>query len=125
MAASPQYVGTPKSPSVLISTANTNRDGTTGTYGTVMTAGASGSRVDRINITATATTTAGMVRLYLDNAMIKEIPVIAITPGASQPAWSADVVFDNGLIMQASAILKASTQIANSFNVTVISGGDF
>lgn len=125
MATSPQYVGTPKSPSVSISTANTNRDGTTGTYGTLMTAGASGSRVDRINLTATGTTTAGMVRLFVGSAMVKEIPVIAITPSATQPAFSADVVFDNGLILQSGAVLKASTEKAESFNLTVLSGGDF
>lgn len=125
MATSPQYVGTPKSPSVTISTANTNRDGATGTYGTLMTAGASGSRVDRINLTATGTTTAGMVRLFVGTAMIKEIPVIAITPSATQPTFSADVVFDNGLILQSGAVLKASTEKAESINLTVLSGGDF
>jgi hypothetical protein len=126
MASSPQYVGTAKSPSVAISAANTNRDGTTGTYGTVMTAGASGSRVDRINITASgASTTAGMIRLFLGSALIKEVPVIAITPSATQPAWSTEVVFDNGLVLQASAVLKASTEKAEAFNVTVVSGGDF
>lgn len=125
MATTSQYVSTPKSPTVSISTANTNRDGSTGTYGTLMTAGSSGSRVDRLNITATGTTTAGMVRLFLGSAMIREIPVIAVTPSSTQPAWSADVIFDNGLILQASAVLKASTNNAETFNVTVISGGDF
>lgn len=125
MAYQPQYIGTPKSPSVTISTANTNRDGATGTYGTLMTAGASGSRVDRINLTATGTTTAGMIRLFVGAALIKEIPVIAITPSATQPTFSADVVFDNGLILQSGAVLKASTEKAESFNLTVISGGDF
>lgn len=124
MATQPQYIGTPKSPTVNISTANTNLDGT-GTLGTLMTAGASGSRVDRINITATATTTAGMIRLFIGTALIKEIPVVAITPSGTQPAFSQDVVFDNGLILQASAVLKAGTNNAESFNLTVISGGDF
>jgi hypothetical protein len=125
MASTANFAATPKSPSVLISAANTNRDGTTGTYGTVMTAGAGGSRIDRLNITATGITTAGMVRLFLGNALIEEIPVQAQTPNATTPAWSADVVFDNGLILQASAVLKASTNNAEAFNVTVISGGDF
>jgi hypothetical protein len=125
MASNPQYVGTAKSPSVTVSTANANRDGTTGTYGTVMTAGASGSRVDRINITATGTTTAGMVRLFVGTALVKEVPVIAVSPSGTQPAWSVEVVFENGLILQAGAVLKASTQNAEAINVTVISGGDF
>jgi hypothetical protein len=125
MSAAANFAATPKSPSVLISTANTNRDGTTGVYGTVLTAGAGGSRVDRLNITATGTTTAGMVRLFLGSALIDEIPVQAVTPNATTPAWSTEIVFDSGLILQASAILKASTNNAEAFNVTVISGGDF
>lgn len=125
MATNAQYVSTPKSPSVALSVANTNRDGTTGTYGTVLTAGASGSRVDRLNITATGATTAGMIRLFVGTAMVREIPVVAITPSSTQPAWTSDVVFDNGLVLQASAVLKASTNNAENFNVTVMNGGDF
>lgn len=123
MASVPQYIGTPKSPTVNITTANTNKDGTTGAYGTVMTAGASGSRIDRVNITATASTTAGMVRLFLGTALIKEVPVIAITPSATQPTFSFE--FDAGWVLQASAVLKASTEKGESFNVTVMNGGDF
>lgn len=125
MATNPQYVGTPKSPTVAISTANTNRDGVTGTYGTLLTAGGNGSRVDCINITATGTTTAGMIRLFVGSALIKEIPVVPITAAATLPTWSADVEFENGLVLQASAVLKASTNNAEAFNVTVTNGGDF
>lgn len=124
MAISPQYVGTPKSPSVVISTANTNRDGT-GTLGTIHTAGASGARIDRLMVHAIGTTTAGMIRLFLGTALIKEIPVLAITPSATLPAWSVEVVFDNGLVMEAAALLKAGTNNAESFVVTVTSGGNF
>lgn len=124
MANTPQYVSTPKSPTVTISTANANRDGT-GTLGTLMTAGAGGSRIDRIRINATSTTTAGAIRLFIGSALIQEIPVLANTPGAATPAWGVDVVFDNGLILQASAVLKASTEKAESFALTVLSGGDF
>lgn len=125
MAATPQYVGTPKSPVVTVSTANTNRDGTTGTYGTLLTAGASGSRVDRIRVAATTTTTAGMVRLFVGSSLIYELPVVAITPSGTQPAFAADIVFDGGLVLQASTILKANTHNAESFALTVINGGDF
>jgi hypothetical protein len=34
-------------------------------------------------------------------------------------------VFDNGLIMEASSVLKCSTEKAESIAVTIISGGDF
>ena len=125
MAAAPQYVGTAKSPTVSIATANANRDGATGTYGTLMTAGASGSRIDRIRVNATGTTTAGMVRLFVGTALIYELPVTAITPSATQPAWAADIVFDNGLILAASTVVKASTNNAETFVLTGISAGDF
>lgn len=126
MASSPMYVGTPKSPTVSISTGNTNRDGATGAYGTLMTAGASGSRIDRVRITAVgASTTAGMIRFFVGTALILEVPVIAITPSGTQPAWSADVVFEGGLILAASTVLKVSTHATEAFVVTAISAGDF
>lgn len=125
MAAIPQFATTPVSATVTISTANTNRDGTTGAYGTVLTAGATGSRVDTLRLNALGTTTAGMLRLFVANALIMEIPVIAITPSATQPAWGADIEFPNGLILAAGAVLKASTHNAESFAITVINGGDF
>ena len=123
MAAVPQYIGTPKSPTVSISTANTNRDGSTGTYGTLLTAGAAGSRVDRVNITATGTTTAGMVRIFLGTALIKEVPITAITPSATQPAFSFE--FSAGWVLQSGTVLKCSTHNAEAFNVSVVNGGDF
>lgn len=64
MSSTAQYANTPKLGEVQISTANTNRDGT-GTLGTVLVAGTSGTRIDKIQITATGTTTAGMVRLFV------------------------------------------------------------
>lgn len=64
MSSSAQYASTVKNGVANISTANANRDGT-GTLGVVFTANNTGSRLDQISITATATTTAGMVRLYI------------------------------------------------------------
>ena len=125
MASTPQYVGTPQCPTVTISTANTNRDGTTGTYGTLMTAGASGSRIDRIRVSALATTTAGMVRLFVGDALVYEQPVVAVTPGGTNPAWAADIVLDSGLILAAGVVVKVSTNNAESFAVTATSAGDF
>ena len=72
-----------------------------------------------------------MIRLYLVNSggssirLIREIPVVATTPSATQPAFSVEVVFDNGLVLENGATLRASTQIANTFNITPIVAGDF
>lgn len=124
MSTTPQYIGAAKSPSVAISTANTNRDGT-GTLGTLHTAGANGARIDRIRVQALATTTAGMIRFFNGSSLIQEVPVIAQTPSGTTPAWAVDLDFDKGLILQAGALLKVGTNNAESFAVTVIAGGDF
>jgi len=125
MATSAQFASTVKSPSVALSVANANRDGATGTYAILMTAGASGSRIDRLVVQATGITTAGMIRLFLGTALIAEIPVLASTPSATISAWAANVAFDGGLLLQAAAALKASTEKGEGFVLTVTNGGDF
>ena len=127
MSISAQYASTPNAASVLVSTANTNRDGT-GTLATVFTAGASGSRIDDIVVVAIGTTTAGMVRLYLHNGtsafLIAEIPVTAITPSATVAAFTA-VLRNQAIVIPTGWTLRASTHNAESFHVTVTRGGDF
>ena len=125
MASTAQYIGTPKSSTVTVSTANTNLDGTTGTYATLITAGSSGSRIDSIQIKATGTTTAGMIRFFVSTSLIREVPVVAITPSASVPSFNYVVNFDTPLILAASVVLTCSTQIAETFKVTITNGGDF
>lgn len=124
MATSPQYVGVPKSSTVVISTANANRDGS-GTLGTLTTAGASGSRIDCINFIARGTTTGGMLRLFIGNSLIAEIEVTPAIPSATVPVWSSVVTFEPPLILEAGVLLKVGTHNAESFCATVISGGDF
>lgn len=131
--AAANYVVTPKNGDFAqVSTANTARTGT-GTLATVFTAVSdnAGSRVDRISIHATATTTAGMIRLFISNSgassirLIKEIYVSPNTPSATVPAWSAEVNFDGGLVLENGASLKASTNNSETFNVSVLIAGDF
>lgn len=136
MASTPQYAAVPKIGSVVISTANTSRDGT-GTLGTVFTAGSLGSRIDTVEIQATGTTTAGMVRLFIHdgtNAMLfAELPVVATTPSATIPAFSSSISGDSGGMINAFPLpfslptgwsLRASTHNAESFNIIAF-GGDF
>jgi hypothetical protein len=134
MAINPQYVGTPKAWTAQVSTANTNRDGT-GTIVTIATAPAAGLRIDEIVVQATATTTAGMVRLFVNDGtntrLFDEIPIIAVTPSATIPAYSA-VLGNNSpvnsgrypLFLPSGWSLRAATHNAETFNIHVI-GGDF
>lgn len=132
MAVTGNYANTPRSAPVAISTANINRNGT-GVIDTVLVAGAAGSRIDALCIQAVATTTAGMVRLYVHNGttafLLTEVPVTANTPGASTPAWSAQVNSNNNvnfpLILATGFSLRASTQNAETFNIITTQAGDF
>lgn len=127
MASTPQFASTPNVGQATISTANTNRDGT-GTLGTVFTAGASGSTVTRITVAATSTTTAGVVRLFVNTgatySLIKEILVSAITPSTTVESFREQVVFDPPLCLPTSYVIKAGTHNAESFAVTA-EGGNF
>lgn len=112
-----------------ISTANTARDGT-GTVPTIFTAGVKGSRVHRIRVKATVTTTAGMVRIFVHNGsaffLYLEVPVTAITPSATVESFSyeLDLPNEDALILPTGYTIRASTHNAETFNVFV-EGGDF
>jgi hypothetical protein len=131
MATQAQYAATPRCAIGQISTANTNRDGT-GTIVTVFSAGASGSRIDQVRIHAVGTTTAGMIRLFIHdgtNARLwKEVPVVAVTPSSTQPAWasnvSSQVDLELPLVIPNGYSLRAATNNAETFNVIAL-GGDF
>jgi hypothetical protein len=127
MATTAQYASTPRGAVAQVSTANTNRDGT-GTIVTVFTAGSSGSRVDDIWIVGTGTTTAGVVRLFINDGtntrLWQEVMVTAITPSVSVQVFNT-ALFNQALILPNGYSLRASTQIAETFNVIVSRAGDF
>ncbi len=133
MANQAQYAAVPKVGVATISTANANRDGT-GTVGTVFTAGTNGSRIDRIIVKATGTTTAGMIRLFIHNGtanfLYREIAVTAITPSGTVAAYEVGTSSNNSadigflpLTIPSGYSLRAATNNAESFVVTAI-GGD-
>ena len=132
MAAIASYAATPNLGIVNIATANTAKDGT-GTIGTVLTAGASGSRIDGVDIKARVTTTAGAIRLFIHDGttafLLTEIPVVALTSSATAAAWewqgntnTMSNLFP--IILPTGYSLRASTNNAESFNVFAL-GGNF
>lgn len=111
---------------VLVSTANSNLDGT-GTLATVLTAGASGSgwkgcRIESVTIKATVNTTYGMIRLYIydgtNTKLLTEIEVPAITKSGTVASFSRTINLDK-FELQAGNVIKASTEKAESFAVTI------
>lgn len=128
----PNFTNGPRQTVTQISTANTNRDGT-GTIATAFTAGTFGSRIDTVRITATGTTTAGVVRLFIHDGtnarLLKEQLVDAITPSTTVEVFNATITYSDGLLLPAPGgstaySLRASTNNAETFNVFV-QGGDF
>ncbi|HEX7276041.1 MAG TPA: hypothetical protein VF244_01580 [Acidimicrobiales bacterium] len=120
MAAAPTFTSTPRLASTAISTANTNRDGT-GTLGSVITGVAAGTKVFEVVVEATVTTTAGMVRLFIDDGtnvrLFDEIQVTAATPSGTVSAFRARRTYDNLILPSTSHILKAGTNNAEAANV--------
>ncbi len=127
MASSPAFAATPKCAVVQATTANTGRDGT-GTIATLWSAGASGSRIDRVQIKAIATTTAGMIRFFIHDGssarLIAEVPVSVVTVATTSPSFEEEIVFDGGLLIQTGYSLRVSTEKTETFNIIAF-GGDF
>lgn len=136
MATDPQFVATPSTTLDLTntrsSTANTNRDGT-GTINYIVKGGANGTRLERVIITATGTTTAGMIRFFIQDAaahirLVFEVPVTAITPSGTIQAFSYEWVRSDG---QPIASLPKNWQLgwapnnAEQFDVVPILAGDY
>ena len=128
MATTAQYAATARTAIAQISTANTNRNGT-GTIGTVFTGGTSGSRIDDISIVATGTTTAGVVRLFINDGttsyLWQEILVSAITPSTTVQVFSFTLLNQALILASSSWSLRASTNNAETFNILVTRAGDF
>ena len=126
MASAINYAATARLASVLISTANTARDGT-GTVATLITGVAAGTRIEAVRFAATGTTTAGVVRLFLHDGtnfyLIREELVPAITPSTSVAVFMREVVFGDQrplTLPSASWSLRVSTHNAESFTATAV-----
>jgi hypothetical protein len=120
MAASPVFAVIPEIGMGQVSVANTNRDGTTGTYITLVTAAASGTRVTEIVAQASVTTTAGLVRLFLTDGtttrMFDEITIAAATVSATVKGSRVSTLYTN-LVIPSGWSIRASTHNAEAINL--------
>lgn len=130
MASLPTLVSTPRFEMVTISTANTNRDGT-GTIASLITGADAGTLLHRIQVKASVTTTAGMIRVFMSTnggttwVLWREINVFAVTPSATASSFEGemDLNFMPLALRDSSHAIGVSTEKAESFNVMAI-GGD-
>lgn len=130
MASIPNFTSTPRAAVAEIDTANTNRDGS-GTLVDIISGATNGTRIEHIDIVAQSTTTAGMVRLFINDGSIswlwREVAVTAITPGGTTRAFNTSLDLTsmaNALLLPNGYKLQAATNNSESFNVFAF-GGDF
>lgn len=94
MASTPNFVATPHYYRGRATAANTARDGT-GTIVDIVGTGSGARKIDRVEITAEATTTLGLVRLFIwngtDYRLWREVAVTAITPSGTVAAFRSEI----------------------------------
>jgi hypothetical protein len=124
MADNPTFAATPRLDRNNLSAANSARDGT-GTLVDVCTATGGGVKIESVVVQATATTTAGMVRLFVHDGstsrLFDEVAVAAVTPSASVAAFRARRVYPD-LVLEPGHKLQASTHNAETFVVHALGG---
>ncbi|WP_316171029.1 hypothetical protein [Bradyrhizobium sp. SZCCHNRI1058] len=122
MAATPLFIATPQIWQAQVTAANTNRDGT-GTLVTLVTGNTTpGTRLDKIRAQAAGSTTLGIIRYFLNDGtnkrLIKERPVLAVTPSASAPAFEDEWTLQDGLVLpNASWSIMVGTHNGETFNI--------
>lgn len=133
MATSAQYAATPKIGSATLTTADTSLTAPT-TVGTVLTAGASGTRIDYIDIQGVATTTACLVNLFIYDGstyiLWTQVPVIAVTSSTTAPAFAATLSSNVNsnimpLILPTGYSLRAAVSVTQTGVRVTAQGGDF
>ena len=133
MSTSAQYASTPKFGSGILTTADTSLTAPT-TANTIVTAGSSGTRIDYIEIQGVATTSAGLINLFVYDGtnyiLWQQVPVIAITSSTTVPAFAA-YLSSNGnanimpLTLPTGYSLRAAASVAQTGVRVNAYGGDF
>lgn len=122
MSATANYASTPRIQEAVVSTANTNRDGT-GTIASILTGGTNGTKITSVITQPVVTTTAGMIRLFISQDsgstwdLFDEIPVTAITVGANTPGARQVRTYTDLVLPSTSHVLGASTHNAEAHRV--------
>ena len=133
MSTSAQYASAPKFGSATLSTADTSLTAPT-TVGTIVSAGASGTRIDYIDIQGVATTVTGLINLFVYDGtnyiLWQQVPVLAVTSSTTVPSFSSYLSSNSNsnvmpLTLPTGYSLRATTTIAQTGIRVTAYGGDF
>lgn len=125
---SPIFTDIPNALPATISVANTERIFSAGTLVTVVTGATDGTRIEALKAVAAVATTAGVVRYWITDAaganpkLFEERLVTAITPSVTVKVFEDFWVLDKPIVLASGQLLRASTQIAETFNIFAIAG---
>jgi hypothetical protein len=129
MATSPQFAGTPLNGSVLLS-ATADASFTAPTHSVlVVTAGASGSKIDEIRLTGTGTTVTGLINIWAFDSstywLIDSVVVPVVTPSTTVAAWVWSKSYPNLILLSNSWSIKVSTTATSQLVCASAFGGSF
>ena len=133
MSTSAQYASTPKVGSATLTTADTSLTAPT-TVGTIVSAGASGTRIDYIEVMGVATTVASLVNLFIYDGtsyiLWQQVPVQAITTATTTPSYVANLSSNSNsnvmpLTLPTGYSLRATTTVTQTGVRVTAYGGDF
>jgi hypothetical protein len=133
MSTSAQYASVPRIGSALLTTADTSLTAPT-TVGAVLTAGASGTRIDYIDIQGVANTVAGIINLFIYDGstyfLWTQVPVIAVTSSTTAPAYQSTLSSNVNsnimpLILPTGYSLRAAVSVTQTGVRVTAQGGDF
>ena len=133
MATSAQYASTPVFGSANLTTADTSLTAPT-TVSTVLTAGASGTRIDYIDLQGVATTVAGLINLFVFDGtnyiLWQQVPVQAVTSSTTVPAFAFALSSNSNanimpLNLPTGYSLRATTSVAQTGVRVTAYGGNF
>jgi len=133
MSTTANYAATPKVGSATLTTADTSLTAPT-TVGTIVSAGASGTRIDYIEVIGVATTVASLVNLFIYDGtnyiLWQQVPVQAVTSSTTAPAFVANLSSNSNsnvmpLTLPTGYSLRATTTVAQTGVRVTAYGGDF
>ena len=133
MSTSAQYASTPKVGSALLTTADTSLTAPS-TVGTLITAGSSGTRIDYINIQGVATTSSGIINLFIYDGttyfLWNQVPVVAVTSSTTAVAYQATLSSNSyanimPLTLPTGHSLRVTTSVSQTGIRVTAYGGDF
>jgi hypothetical protein len=128
---SPVFTLTAQCPTVQVTTGQSTTDNPSTNVATVLTAGANGTRVDRVVATSNGTSVAALLNLYINdgsvNRLIKQLPVTAITGSTTVQTFTTEWVRTDGLplvVLPTGYSLRATVTVTqtNALNVCAYAG---